>query len=63
MSRENISKSEEKIVMMIDPYDKSHILLNHTRMKELHIEGEIDTVREKDGSITVSINAKFRLTK
>lgn len=63
MSRGNVAKSDEKIVMMIDPYDKSHILLNHTRMKELHIEGEIDTVREDDGSITVSINAKFRLTK
>jgi len=63
VSRENVAKSEERIVIMIDPYNKSHILLNHTRMKELHIEGEIDTVREEDGSVAVSINAKFRLTK
>lgn len=59
----NIAKSEERIIMMIDPYDRSHILLNHTRMKNLHIEGEVSSMREEDGAITVSLNVKFKLSK
>jgi len=59
----NIAKSEERIVMMINPYDRSHILLNHTRMKDLHIEGEVSSTREEDGGITVSLNVKFKLSK
>ena len=56
-------KAEERIILMFDPYSKEHLLFNHTRFPIADIEGEIDSVQRKDGSVVVTINATFILRK
>jgi len=55
------AKSEERIIVMIDPRNKSSFILNHTRIKNLYAEGHVEATEDKNGNLGVDVTLKLTL--
>lgn len=52
-------KSEERIIIMVDPFTKEHLILNHTHYPNMEIEGDINAEEDGKGNHIVKIQATF----
>jgi|GEM_PF-4758324 len=55
------AKSEERIIIMIDPRNECSFVLNHTRIKNLFSEGHMGISEDDDGNMVVDLNLRFTL--
>ena len=60
---DNNIKSEERIIIMIDPFTKEAFMFNHTSYPTAEINGEVDAGRDDDGNHVLTINASFTFKK
>lgn len=60
MAKEH-ARAEERIIVMIDPRNKSSFILNHTRIKNLYAEGHVDVGEDDSGNVEVDVTLKFTL--
>jgi len=56
-------KSDDRIVIMVDPFTKEHFIFNHTRYGVAEMDGEVDAGRDEDGNHVLSITATFVFKK
>ncbi len=56
-------KSDERIILMVDPFTKEHFVFNHTRYGVAEMDGEINAGKDADGNHVLSITATFVFRK
>ncbi len=44
-------KSDERIILMVDPFTKEHFVFNHTRYGVAEMDGEINAGQDEDGKV------------